>query len=297
MWNSLVRQSILVQTGAEDYTLQLPSGSGVVSFNTRTGVVQLTAADVATALGFTPLSGVSVQGGQLTSTGGQNPTLGLPVLLAPGTATSANITVDSFGRIVAYSSGSSGVGVAIGGAITSATVAGGVLYDSGPGTLAENAALTFNGGSKLKIGVPNSITGVLELCANSSTVGVTLSGGSAGTLAMEGSNWKGTFSPDGLFVASGTISITLSVAPATVVNGSVSGTATCTQPDRGTYDKTVVIHCNAFDGTNNYNFPTAFTFAPATVANQTSAGLTVTTSAVTISTGSATTGFIILKGF
>jgi hypothetical protein len=36
-------------------------GGGVSSFNTRTGAVSLTSSDVTTALGFTPISGVSTE--------------------------------------------------------------------------------------------------------------------------------------------------------------------------------------------------------------------------------------------
>lgn len=98
------------------------SGSGVLTFNTRTGAVILTSLDVTTALGFTPASAasvvtsvgvasagstISVTGSPITSSGSINidlPTTGVTA----GAYTSANISVDAYGRVTSASSNSTG---------------------------------------------------------------------------------------------------------------------------------------------------------------------------------------------
>jgi hypothetical protein len=86
-------------------------------------------------------------------------------------------------------------------------------------------------------------------------------------------------------------------APQTVVNGSISGTATFTQPFAGTSYKKCMVYCNALNGTATYTFPVAFTDSPA--VNSSGTGVVVTSlspSSITI-TGSTSTGFLIVEGF
>lgn len=50
-------------------SLYASSGSGVTSFNTRTGVISLTSSDVTTALGYTPISSIVGVSGRTTTSG------------------------------------------------------------------------------------------------------------------------------------------------------------------------------------------------------------------------------------
>ncbi len=90
---------------------------------------------------------------------------------------------------------------------------------------------------------------------------------------------------------------------ATTQAGSVGGTADFYPTERGNAFKKVIIYLTAFNGTTTYIYPDAFTNTPVimtTTGGGQATGVTLTitdVTRVTVTTGSNTTGMIILEGF
>jgi trimeric autotransporter adhesin len=83
----------------------------------------------------------------------------------------------------------------------------------------------------------------------------------------------------------------------TTINGTVGGSAICSEPFQGTAYKHALCYLNAFNSTAlNYTFAVAFTNAPVFLANTTNPA-TATASVINLPTGAATTGWLIVEGY
>jgi hypothetical protein len=287
MWNSLVRQSILVQTGPEDFTIRIPAGGGVLSFNSRTGNVTLNSSDVTGALGYTPIPAVASG-------------------VTPGTYQFPTVTVNSSGLVTSVSTGFPLTidNTIIGGTASSVLYGKSVTGSPPRVVLAESNIQNLSSGA-VRIGPSVNGRGQLQ-------IGYQNTGGTTGQATLAVSTLATTLNTSlilggGLTVSTGNVSVptisvssTLSMNKApTTVNGSVSGTCTFNEVEIGSARKEVVMYLNALNGTATFNFGTAFSHTPVVITTSGLATALVTslsTTSVTV-TGTTSTGFLFIEGF
>ena len=85
----------------------------------------------------------------------------------------------------------------------------------------------------------------------------------------------------------------------TVVNGSLSGSATFSQPEQRSSYKKVIVYLNGLNGDASYNFPVPFSYTPAIIDTSSLSQSIVTSLSrtnITVSAG-IQSGFIILEGY
>lgn len=112
---------------------------------------------------------LTVTGSPITSSG--NIAVTLPSVVAPGSALSANITVDAFGRITAYSSGGTGTVTSVGLTSTNLTVTGSPITTAG--------ALTVNLPVPLTLAAPGSAQAALNVNGIAGTHSTKIAGSDA----------------------------------------------------------------------------------------------------------------------
>jgi len=106
--------------------------------------------------------------------------------------------------------------------------------------------------------------------------------------------------PGASATASGTLTTAAPIAigsPQTAINGSVSGTATFTEPFQGaSYKKVIVQLGSTLSGTASFTFPTSFTSTPL-VVNADPAVTALSATAVTVTGTLTLPRTVVLEGF
>ena len=142
------------------------------------------------------------------------------------------------------------------------------------------------------IGHVNTHTRIFKAVDTTTALSINMAGTGAGAVTITSVSVK-PFVSGNINVYGGINSL----AAQTVVNGSVAGTATFSQPNQGMSYKKVIIYCAALNGTASYTFPTAFVYTPQILSAALGAiPTTLSNTAVTL-TGAVTTGFIELTGY
>ena len=154
------------------------SAGGVTSFNTRTGDITLTSADVDTALGYVPgrvtsvgvtSSNINVSGSPITTSGTITLSLQSSGVTA-GSYSADNITVDAYGRVTSASDGSSTAGVSSFNTrtgdvtLTSSDVITALGYTPGSSTgTVTSVSVTGASGRLTSSGSPITVSGTIAL--------------------------------------------------------------------------------------------------------------------------------------
>ena len=271
------------------------SNAGVTSFNTRGGAVTLSSTDVTVALGFTPIAGFGI-GSQLS--GGPN---------SDGSILFQNIsgqlTQDDPGNFCYDPDGSLGP-----------EETANSLYIGDPAGINPGNIFLWDGSAWQGIVCTDGLFeffaavlffGLLQcdsIVAETGTdqvVGtlVPFSGGSTDILQCTNPAQSAALFAVGW---GGAIKSNIAQTTVTPTGTGHAGTAIFSQPFQGSSYSKVVIYLNGMKGVASWTFPTAFAHTPVIM---TTSGLAVSlvtslsTTAVTVTTASATTGFLFIEGF
>lgn len=197
--NALIRADLLRYVGPGEWTIEMPAGSFVSSFNTRTGAVTLTSGDVTGALGYTPVQSVSGTA-PIVSSGGANPAISISTFVGSGASHARGAVPDpgaSAGTVKFLREDASwqvppGT-LSIGDPITGGRADGSVLYEDASGQLAVTTVVD-GGVSGFYFSDAISVPG-LGGTPLTLSLGAT-GGGSAGAIRLRGDSGEGYVSHD-----------------------------------------------------------------------------------------------------